>query len=286
MKLAILADVHGNLPALEATLADLRRVAPDRVVVNGDMVNRGPSGVAVLERLRGEGFVWLQGNHDDLMRKWIERDEDLPEAWFDDPFWLGTGWCAERLAEAGWIGTLAGLPLTHRLERSGAPTVLISHGSPRDYREGYGRHLSDAAIEDIVQGHDADVLVGSHTHRPLHRAWRSVAIYNTGAVGTPFNGDPRAQYLILHLDGGTWRPEFRAVAYDRDAALEAFRASGYLDAGGLSARIFYEELRHARPFLMPFLLWTEDLGRARDARAWQDFRNAFSDRFEPVRMPA
>lgn len=286
MRVAVIADVHGNVPALEATLDDIEKQEVDRVIVNGDLVNRGPEGVDVVARLRAEGIERTLGNHDDLMRKWVERDSDLPESWFEDSFWRATGWCAQRLADAGWIEMLAAAPMTIRIELPDAPTVLVSHGSPRHYREGYGRHLSDTAIEEIASEYGADVLVGSHTHRAMQREWGRVSVLNTGAVGTPFNGDPRAQYLILALTGRRWRPEFRAVAYDRDAALAAFETTGFLAEGGLSARIFYAELRYARAFLMPFFKWTDARGRPHDDAAWEDFRNMFPERFEAVAMPA
>ena len=285
MRVAILADIHGNRPALEAVLDDVAEVDPDQVVLNGDLVNRVPEGVAVLELLEGVAGVRLLGNHDDLMRKWVERDADLPSTWFDDPFWRATGWCAQRLADAGRIEELAAAPLTHRLDVPGAPRVVISHGSPRDYREGYGRHLTERAIAEIAHENSAGVLVGSHTHRPLRRTSGCVQVYNTGAVGTPFNGDPRAQYLVLTLERGRWSAEFRAVPYAREAALAAFHGTGFLDEGGVSAHIFHAELRYARPFLVPFLRWTGETGRDRDVPAWRAFRATFPERFVPVEMP-
>jgi predicted phosphodiesterase len=279
LRLAIIADIHGNLHALEAVLADLDRSAADLVVVNGDLVNRGPGNEAVLERVRALGAPTTLGNHDDLMRKWVTRDPDIPAAWFDDPFWRGTAWAAERLERAGWIGWLAERPMTHRLDLPGAPSVLISHGSPRHYREGYGTFLTDESLAEIVRGDPADVLIGSHTHRPLQRSWNGHLVFNSGAVGAPFNGDARAQYLLLTLQDGAWRPEFRRVPYDREAALAAFESSGLLDEGGLSAHIFYQELRYARSFLTPFVRWSDEQGLGQSWEAWRRFTSAFAARF-------
>lgn len=282
MRLAIISDIHGNLPALEAVLEDAARQGAERIVVNGDMVNRGPSNVAVMERLQREGLPMTLGNHDDLLRKWAERDADLPAEWFDDPFWRGTGWCAEQLEPGGWLGFFRELPMTVGLELPNAPRLLISHGSPRHYREGYGNFLTDEALEEISRDHPAELFVGSHTHRPLERAWGDVTVLNTGAVGAPFNGDPRAQYLVLELQGDGWRWEFRRLPYDRDRALDDFATSGYLEEGGLSARIFFEELRNARSYLTPFLGWTAKHGLAQDESSWRDFQRAFPERFQEV----
>lgn len=284
MKLAILSDIHANQQALEAVLADIKQQGADQIIVNGDMVNRGPNNLAVMERVwqgaQQEGFTVLLGNHDDLMRKWVDRDDDLPADWFDSPFWTSTAWAAAQLEQAGWIETFRSLPLTHRVEIAGAPSVLIAHGTPRHYREGLSPRLSDESISEILQMHPADVLVGSHTHDPMQRTWGRHLILNTGAVGVPFNRDPRAQYLILNLKHGSWQPVFRRVSYDRVAALDAFHTSGYLTAGGLSSRLFQLEVENARSYLTPFWMWTEKQGLDQSEATWQQFRAAFPERFE------
>lgn len=285
---AVLADLHGNLPALGAVVDDLRSVAPEQVVVNGDMVNRGPDGAAVLDVIDALGWSMVLGNHDDLLVKWVARDPAIPKAYFGDRFWRSTGWCAERLAETGWLERIAELPLTIAFGAPDGPpaagSVLVSHGSPRHYREGYGSYLADQAISEIVEMHPYDLLVGSHTHQPLERRWGAHLLLNTGAVGTPFNGDPRAQYLVLRRDGeeARWRHEFRKVAYDRESALEDYQRSGYLEAGGFSARIYWLELATARSWLAPFLMWSERAGVERSENSWRSF---VRERGRPLEAP-
>jgi putative phosphoesterase len=279
VKLAVLSDVHGNLPALEAVLADAAWQGAESIVVNGDMVNRGPSNVAVLERLADDRIPLLLGNHDDLLRMWVDRDAGLPSEWFADPFWRGTAWCAKQVEQAGWIDTIRELPMTFRPPFPGDRRVLIAHGSPRHYREGYGRYLAGETIEEIAREYEADLLVGSHTHIPMERRHGGVLVLNSGAVGAPFNGDPRAQYLILAADGGSVEHEFRRVEYDRQRSLREFAESGYLEEGGLSARIFREELRAARSLLTPFVEWVEESGAALDEAGWAGFRRAHPARF-------
>jgi putative phosphoesterase len=279
VKLAILSDIHGNLPALEAVLTDAASQGADSLLVNGDMVNRGPSNVAVLERLADDGVPLLLGNHDDLLRMWVDRDAGLPSEWFGDPFWRGTAWCARQVERAGWIDAIRALPMTFRPELPGTDRVLVAHGSPRHYREGYGRYLAGETIEEIAREYRAELLVGSHTHIPMERRHGDVLVLNSGAVGAPFNGDPRAQYLILASDGGSVEHEFRRVEYDRARALRAFDESGYLEEGGLSARIFREELRAARSLLTPFIEWVEESGAALDEAGWDRFRRSHPERF-------
>ncbi|RME00535.1 MAG: metallophosphoesterase, partial [Calditrichaeota bacterium] len=194
MKLAILADIHGNLQALEAVLADIESLQVDLVVINGDLVNRGPNNIAVMERVWDQGFVITLGNHDDLVRMWVDHDR-IPEAWYTDPFWKGTAVVAESLAESGWLDKLRTLPLTHEIHVEGAASILISHGSPRHYREGYGFYTPVECLAEIAEEYPANILVGSHTHRTYDRRINGHWFLNTGAVGAPFNQDPRAQYL-------------------------------------------------------------------------------------------
>ena len=288
--IAVISDVHANLQALEAVLADIGSLGIEEVLVNGDVVNRGPNNVAVLERLLALGYPMTLGNHDDLVRKWIDRDESLPEVWFDDPFWEGTAWSARQLEDAELIDVFRDLPMIYKVEKGDAPSLLLSHGSPRHYREGYGKYLSDEDIAEIVQHNPADVLIGSHTHRQMERHWGPYTVLNTGAVGTPFNGDPRAQYLVMRLNEAgreeVWTPEFRAVSYDREAALRDFETSGYLEEGGLSARIFYEELRTARAIYSTFWMWSEQQGRTKDWSGWHAFREAHAEKFSFAEIPA
>jgi predicted phosphodiesterase len=81
--IAVIADIHANLPALEAVLGDVAALGASEIIVNGDLVNRGPSNVAVVERILNLGCAraLTLGNHDDLMRKWVERAPDIPAFW-------------------------------------------------------------------------------------------------------------------------------------------------------------------------------------------------------------
>ena len=264
---------------MEAVLKDIHQLGVDRVIVNGDLVNRGPNNVAVLETLWNEDFSYTLGNHDDLVRKWVERDPDLPQTWFTDPFWQATAWVTEQLNRRGWIDELRHLPMTQRLEPEHGPSILISHGSPRHYREGYTERLADEEVNSIASAFPAQVFVGSHTHSPLDRQVLRFRLLNTGAVGSPFNGDKRAQYLILHLKKGDWKAEFRALEYDREAALKAYESTGLLEEGGLSAYIFREELKYARSLFTPFFIWTEEEGIEQTWDSWNRFKRVKAERF-------
>ena len=269
----MLADIHGNADALRATLADARSQGAEQLIVNGDVVNRGPDSVEVLETLLARDDVsFVLGNHDDLLRLWQARSDKLPPDWYADPFWGATDWSAESLRSAGLLGALRDWPLTQVLSEPGLPDVLIAHGTADDYREGLSERLPPSRVEAVARGHT--VVVGSHIHRPvIHRAG-DVLLANTGAVGVSADGDPRAAHLLLTADegsgGGEWQAETVRVPYDRAGALRRFSESGMLDSG-LSAEIFKREVETARSLYTPYWLWTEQRGLTRDRRSWAEF---------------
>ena len=284
MKLAILADIHANLQALEAVLLDIKKENVDQVIVNGDLVNRGPSNSAVIEVLKNEDIALTLGNHDDLLIKWVERSTDLPQEWFTSPFWKATDWAAQQVQQDGLLDDLRELPMTHKIELEDAPSLLISHGSPRHYREGYSERILDDDLIEIATQFPADILIGSHTHSQLDRHFANKRVFNTGAVGTPFNRDIRAQYLILHLVNDEWKPEFKRIRYDQAAALKAFETSGLLEEGGLSAYLFQQEVKTAHSLFTPFFMWAEKESVPLTWETWTDFQDAFPERFAAINL--
>jgi len=273
VRLAVIADIHGNADALRAVLADVAAQGAERIIVNGDVVNRGPDSVEALALLLTRDDVnFTLGNHDDLVRLWHGRSETLPGDWFTDPFWGATDWTAAELGRAGLLHVPQDWPMTLTLEAPGLPDVLIAHGTPADYRESLSERTDPERVAELaaeLKG-GAGVLVGSHIHRPARATRGGVLVLNTGAVGAPMNGDPRAQYLLLTATPGGWVPELRAVPYDRSGVLRRFETSGLL-ATGLSAEIFRDEVQTARSLYTPYWMWTEAHGHPRDARSWAAF---------------
>ena len=298
MRLAVIADIHGNLDALEAVLQDLRPLGLDGLYINGDVVNRGPDSVACMRQVLDWAYTDLPppeftlGNHDDLMLLWQARSPALPAEWYADPFWGATAWSARQLERAGMLAPIATWPMSQRPHTPGLPQVVIAHGSPQHYREAIGTFTPPERGAELLADAGAGVLVASHIHRPMLRqvglgqtgpreqpeGW----LINTGAVGAPFDGDPRARYLLLDGEGDHWTPTICAAPYDRTGVLERFETSGLLEEGGLSALIFLEELRSARSLYTPFWEWTSLQGLEKDAASWKVFRGLNLQLFVPV----
>ncbi|MGD8277856.1 MAG: metallophosphoesterase family protein [Gemmatimonadota bacterium] len=251
-KIAVFADVHGNVPALDAVLADLERQRPDEVLVGGDLVGRGPQGSAVVGRVKAAGWRGVRGNHEDYLLAF--RREEVPVAWLQQDEWAASRWMAAELDDED-VAYIDALPL--EIASALAPRVRLVHGSPASNNEGIGPWTSDRSLERHLDAVDGDLLVCAHTHRPMDRRVANGRVVNVGAVGLPFNHDRRAQYAILHVADGACDVELRRIEYPLEDTLRIYRESGFDAEGGLTARLLRMELEHAAPFLVPFTKWAE-----------------------------
>lgn len=232
MRVAVLSDIHSNLPALDAVLADAGAV--DAIWQLGDVVGYGPDPDGVVERLAEVGAVGVRGNHDAAAIGGPEIE------WFNPEARAAIEWTRDTMA-AATRERLAALPETLVLD----PVTLV-HGSPRDPLREYVTSLASA--RDNLALLSTRYGLHGHTHVPVAFAddGEYIAVVephhdtvldlderpillNPGSVGQPRDGDPRAAYLVLDLpDGGTDRPTatWRRVAYDIVAVQDAMRAVG------------------------------------------------------------
>ncbi len=201
--LALIYDVHGNLPALEAVLEDAAAEA-DRYLLGGDYALFGAWPHETVTRLRELPADWIRGNAE----RWTASPDDAP-----DEVQGAISACREMVGDE-LVGELAALPET--LEREG---VLYCHGSPvSDVRSFLPEPADDEA--ELLLGVEAERLVFGHTHLPFRRESGHVELVNPGSVGMPFDGDPRAAYALVRDDGAI---EHRRVEYDHMASARAVR---------------------------------------------------------------
>ncbi len=251
-RIAVIADIHANLFALEAVIDDLQARGVDEVIVAGDLVGRGPQGSAVVHRIADLGWPCVRGNHEDYLLSFCRRD--VPDSWLRTEEWAASRWMAEELDEAA-IRFIDSLPFYRRSQL--CEDVEVYHGSPNSHSEGIGRWTPEERLSEYLEIIDGSVLVCAHTHRPLEHHGDEGTIVNVGSVGLPFNGDWRAQYAILEHSTTGWIVEFARVPYPRQKLFDHYIDSGFFDEGGVTAKLLYRELEYARPFLVPFLRWAE-----------------------------
>ena len=220
MRVAIFSDIHGNLPALEAVLADIAAQQPDLVYCLGDLVGYGASPNEVTERIRAEAIPTVMGNYDDGVG--FGRDEcgcayrDPVDRELGDRSlaWTKSHTSAENKA------FLRTLHKEIRFEADGR-RVLLVHGSPRKLNEYLFEDRPLSSFQRLAASSNADVIVFGHTHKPYAKTVDGVLFTNDGSVGKPKDLDWRACYVILE-NGAV---SFRRVEYDVQAAAAAIRAT-------------------------------------------------------------
>ncbi len=228
MRVGFVSDIHGNLIALDAVLADLERRQVDRLVCLGDICF-GPQATECLERVRGLGCPVILGNWDD----WSTGS--FPPA--DDPvgvmlYEIGAWWAGHLTAEdRAFVATFQP---TFELPLDDGTHIHCFHGSPRSFNDWIFATTPEDDLEQMFAGARAPVLVGGHTHLQLVRRWGPSLIVNPGSVGQPFSQwwpEPIrvahwAEYGVIETDGKHVSVELRRVPFDVDALLRLFAASG------------------------------------------------------------
>jgi diadenosine tetraphosphatase ApaH/serine/threonine PP2A family protein phosphatase len=245
-RIALLSDIHANLPALKAVLGDMDRRAPvdpfHAVYCLGDLGGYAAEPNEVQALVMERGLPTILGNYDEGVG--FERDDCGCK--YVDPFDIAMSdrsfrWTRAR-TNAGHKAWLRSLPRDLRLDLEGH-SVLLCHGSPRDTTEYLFENRSAGYLRQFTHGGRADagveVICFGHTHVPYHRLVDGTHFINTGSVGRPKDGDPRAGYCILTLDASGIQVEQVRVPYDVDltcrriaeAGLPAYFAA-YLRSGG------------------------------------------------------
>ncbi|HOU40700.1 MAG TPA: metallophosphoesterase family protein [Promineifilum sp.] len=248
MKLAIFSDIHGNWPALAATMADIDAWRPDLVLVAGDVVNSGPSNVACWDAIRrraaADGWVVLRGNHEEYVAEWLGYTGPRAGPAYDRI--RLSEWTFRQFNDAAAVAAMAALPERWDFAAPDGSTLAALHASRLGNRAGiYPFTTDDEARARMIPG--AAVFITAHTHIPHRRTLDGTQIVNVGSVGLPGDGDGRAAYARLTWRRARgWSAEVVRVAYDRAAAERDFFASGFIDTAGPEAEMALVEFRAAR----------------------------------------
>ena len=196
MRIAVLCDVHGNLPALEAVLAEVASLEVDRIVCGGDVV-AGPFPRECLGRLLDRDAVFVRGNADREPGAWVE-----------------------ALLDSESLRFLRELPTSLALDG-----VRYCHGSPRSDEEILTRISPDERFRAALDGVEERLVVGGHTHVQFEREVDGLRFANAGSVGRPYEGRHGAFWAVV--ESGT--VQLRATPYALEAAVALFRSTGYAD---------------------------------------------------------
>lgn len=242
MRLAIVADVHANLPALQAVLADAQGCVVDGYLVAGDLF-AGPHPDECLRLLQALGALMIRGNSDINQLRYAAGA--APPSWETAHQWALVRWNHARIAPAT-RAAVAALPEQRAVAFPGTAPIRMVHGSPRNPFEGLDPDDAPEVLDLALASVAEPVLICGHTHVAWQVGRDGRLVLNPGAVCGPLNGDVRAQYALLEWRTDRWYGELRAVPYDLSLVRRAFEESGLLDEGGPLARAFLLSIETAR----------------------------------------
>lgn len=295
--MAVLADIHGNLPALEAVITDAKEAGASLFLVAGDLVSRAPYPLEVIERLQELDAWVIRGNADQYQID--DLDPHGAGAERTGPQWGVVRWTARQLQPDG-VDWLKRLPEQMVITLSGAPALRMTHGSPQSmytglipenpavreiFRHGglWPNGRPTQPLAEQIAGIAETLLICGHTHIAWQERSGSVLTLNPGSVGLNIEGDPRARYALLQWDNGAWQTDLRAIPYDLDMLRTEFSASGLLEEGGAFARACLANILTGENvpwfFSRSALALQTELGdeaaawkRAEDEFAWDTYR--------------
>ncbi len=244
MKIAVLADIHANYPALLEVDEHLQRWEPDLVFVAGDTVNRGPRPVECLhfvqEKVRQEGWHLIRGNHEDYVIMHSQPDAPRQGPLFD--LFYYSYWTFEQLGRD--TSMLEVMPEEFSYDIADCGEFRGVHASMRSNRHGIYPEMTNGILKKLINPPPAVLAVG-HTHRPLVRQVEETLVVNAGSVGLPFDGDPRAAFAQIQLSNGDWSAEIVRLPYDVAKTKQDYFDTGFIDDAGPLAKLIQLELEHS-----------------------------------------
>lgn len=228
---AVIADIHGNLTALETVVEDMRGLGVRDVICLGDVAAMGPEPRATVELLRSLAPKTVLGNTDDYLLN-PRSLEQFPDATASNRFHLETEWWGAEQLGAENLDWLRSFAPSLSFELHGC-RIIAYHGSPLSYDDHTGPTTPEATLARYFEGLDADLYLGAHIHLQFSRRYRRAVVANPGSVGMAFDRldgvveQPAvAEYALLDIVGGEPNLRLRRVPYDKSRLVAAVRASG------------------------------------------------------------
>jgi putative phosphoesterase len=222
---AVITDIHANMPALQAALGRIEELGIERVYCGGDLVGYGPHPNEVCALIEERRIPTIYGNYDYAIGRDLEdcgcayptqHERELGQRSVD---WTLAH--TDRRAK----DFMRELPFDLRFELNGIAVHLV-HGSPRKVNEYLFEEKPASLYERLARAEEADALAFGHTHRPWAHEYGGVLFVNCGSVGKPKDGDPRAAFAILRSEGGKLAVTIERVAYDAEGVAREVEAVG------------------------------------------------------------
>ena len=239
MRIAVLADIHGNLHALEAVLDALEHEDFDELIIAGDSVNVCPHSRECWDSIGKINCTILNGNHERYVYDFEAESKWQSERFYPSRYTYQRFTFQEREA-------MRALPLNYRLDN-----LLISHATPHRDDLTILKTTPEDELEPIYKNKAEQFFVRGHNHTWFTRTWKDNTLYSLNALGLPLDGKHEAPYAILEQNGKAWTLRQKTVSYDLRAALASFDEAYVAEAGPI-ARLHKRELEIARWQVIPF----------------------------------
>ncbi len=279
MKIAVFADIHGNLPALQAVLAEIEQEKPDVTICAGDIVGCYTESRRVWQELQMLGIPLLRGNHEDYLVA-CHRPDGNPIIRESVRFLPMRKIAADFNGDD--VAKFEQMPMSLRLPGPGGADVLVCHASPNSTSRSFSM-VMDAAMEADLDIPGAAVIVAGHIHMQWHRRWRDKLLLLTGSVGLPLQGDLGvAEYALLEHTSEGWDFRHQKARYDYREALESVIAKDFVRRDDPIGWLVLDQMLSQHDRLVPFLRWVGegDWPQENDLLTWQRKVEAFLRQIE------
>jgi putative phosphoesterase len=242
VRIAVLSDIHGNLLALDACLADLTsQGGAEAIVVAGDLCLDGPKPKKVLQRLEEVRAQCVRGNTDRYL------GEEHSSETFSSTDTAQISWTRRELGER-WLSWLRELPFSLRIGDN-RNQLLVVHANPKSDDEHLWPDADDAALRRMIGNERATTIAFGHLHVPYVRMWRGKLLVNVASAGLPKDGDPRACYAILTERDGGWQVKHRRVAFDTKRVATQLADCGIPESSELIATLRRHRYKRLKNFI-------------------------------------
>ena len=230
MRIAFISDIHGNLTALRAVLADIKKHGTDEIICLGDTISLGPQPLETLNTLKELNCIYIMGNHDEA----ILDPEKAPEFEITEHLVPDLYWCRDQLTPDSFE-FLKSFQSTHKIEFPNGVQLLAFHGSPISTTDIIQATTSPELLDKYFAEQSSTVFIGGHSHIQMHRRYGKKLILNSGSVGNAFEfafspGNPPrllpwAEYAVIDQSGNSFDVDLRRVYFDTEALLKVVKES-------------------------------------------------------------
>ena len=248
MRIALLADIHGNLTALKVVLKDIKSHDIDRIIIAGDLVGDGPFPHQVINEIKKLNACVIKGNRDNDMLKY---DKGELNEWNNYKQMSAMVWTYHQTKDN--LDYIKGLSdnLIVRLDEE--DSIKVVHGSPRDiYEHLYHDKMLDR-LDQAITLINENILICGHTHIQWDKEYKGVYIANPGSLGMHFNKQKAAEYSILFKKNNKWNVENRYVQYDINELENSYHTSGMYDYAPVWSSLALHSLRSGENQMIKFI---------------------------------